>query len=70
MSEARSFLAAAKRSTMISLTEAMFEEIKEKQADSSTTEIWLADMFTPASLMKLLMNIFVLVVQSLPTLIE
>lgn len=70
MSEARSFLAAAKRSTMISLTEAMFEEIKEKQADSSTTEIWLVDMFTPVSLIKLLMNIFVLVVQSLPTLIE
>ncbi|KAI6174875.1 DnaJ-like protein subfamily C member 10 [Aphelenchoides bicaudatus] len=47
LSDVRSFLASAKRSTMISLSESIFDEIRQKQTDPATTEIWLVDMFTP-----------------------
>jgi DnaJ family protein C protein 10 len=47
LGDVRSFVVSAKKSTMISMTENYFDEIKQKQEESASNDIWLVDMFAP-----------------------
>lgn len=59
------FLKSSLKSTMISLTENLFDEIQGKQTQGDKNEIWLADFFAPVRIILLYDHNHVLVVSSL-----